>query len=65
MTKWIERYRQQAEERYQRLDAVLAALNEDETPTTEEGTRIMSTTTTTADGTTTIEADRGHARDHG
>ena len=24
MTKWIERYRQQAEERYQRLDAVLA-----------------------------------------
>jgi DNA-binding transcriptional ArsR family regulator len=26
MTKWIERYRQQAEERHQRLDAVLAAL---------------------------------------
>jgi DNA-binding transcriptional ArsR family regulator len=30
MTKWIERYRQQAEERYQRLDAVLAAMNEAE-----------------------------------
>jgi DNA-binding transcriptional ArsR family regulator len=28
MTKWIERYRQQAEERYRRLDAVLAATDE-------------------------------------
>ena len=27
MTKWIERYRQEAEERYSRLDAVLAAMN--------------------------------------
>jgi DNA-binding transcriptional ArsR family regulator len=27
MTKWIERYRQQAEERFQRLDAVLAEMN--------------------------------------
>ena len=26
MTKWIERYRRQAEERYRRLDAVLAAM---------------------------------------
>ena len=26
MTKWIERYRQRAEERFQRLDAVLAEL---------------------------------------
>jgi len=26
MTKWIERYRRQAEERYQRLDAVLAQM---------------------------------------
>src|ERR687889_2847748 len=31
MTKWIERYRRQAEQRYRRLDAVLAAMNEDET----------------------------------
>nr|WP_275901976.1 metalloregulator ArsR/SmtB family transcription factor [Brevibacterium zhoupengii] len=30
MTKWIERYRQQAEERYQRLDAVLDEMNADE-----------------------------------
>ena len=28
MTKWIERYRRQAEERYSRLDAVLATMNE-------------------------------------
>lgn len=27
MTKWIERYRQQAEERYQRLDAVLETMD--------------------------------------
>jgi len=27
MTKWIERYRREAEERYQRLDAVLAAMD--------------------------------------
>jgi DNA-binding transcriptional ArsR family regulator len=31
MAKWIERYRRQAEERYRRLDAVLAQLNEAET----------------------------------
>lgn len=28
MTKWIERYRQQAEARYQRLDAVLANMQD-------------------------------------
>ena len=28
MTAWIERYRQRAEQRYQRLDAVLAQMNE-------------------------------------
>jgi DNA-binding transcriptional ArsR family regulator len=36
MTKWIERYRQQAEERYARLDEVLAELDgPTATPTTE------------------------------
>jgi DNA-binding transcriptional ArsR family regulator len=30
MTKWIERYRQRAEARYQRLDAVLADMEDDE-----------------------------------
>jgi DNA-binding transcriptional ArsR family regulator len=33
MTKWIERYRQQAQERYERLDAVLAEMQDDEHPT--------------------------------
>ena len=41
MTKWIERYRQRAEARYRRLEAVLAELAEEEAgrrPTREEGT---------------------------
>jgi DNA-binding transcriptional ArsR family regulator len=38
MTKWIERYRQRAEERYQRLDAVLAELGDEQTTTSMEGT---------------------------
>ena len=33
MTKWIERYRRQAEERYQRLDAVLARMADQADPT--------------------------------
>jgi hypothetical protein len=37
MTKWIERYRRQAEERFRRLDAVLAELNEQDEPD-KEGT---------------------------
>lgn len=43
MTKWIERYRQQAEERFRRLDAVL-----------EEMVAADAT-----DGTTTDRQDRG------
>ena len=34
MTKWIERYRRQAEERYRRLDDVLRAMPDDPSPTT-------------------------------
>lgn len=30
MTTWIERYRREAEQRYRRLDAVLAAMDDDE-----------------------------------
>jgi DNA-binding transcriptional ArsR family regulator len=30
MTKWIERYRRQAQERFRRLDAVLAAMDDDQ-----------------------------------
>src|SRR2546423_9134610 len=32
MTKWIERYRRQAEERYRRLDAVLRSMPDDFDP---------------------------------
>jgi DNA-binding transcriptional ArsR family regulator len=32
MTKWIERYRAQAQQRYERLDAVLAEMRDDEQP---------------------------------
>jgi DNA-binding transcriptional ArsR family regulator len=35
MTAWIERYRRQAEERYSRLDAVLAELDDAETTTNQ------------------------------
>ena len=38
MTKWIERYRQRAEERYQRLDALLAERDEEHTDTPMKGT---------------------------
>ena len=34
MTKWIERYRRQAEERFRRLDDLLARLDEQQAPTT-------------------------------
>jgi DNA-binding transcriptional ArsR family regulator len=37
MTAWIERYRRKAEERYQRLDAVLAAMDRPEDGQTDEG----------------------------
>jgi len=39
MTAWIERYRRQAEERYRRLDAVLAEMTETDsgTDTAQEG----------------------------
>lgn len=33
MTKWLERYRRQAEERFRRLDAVLAAMDDQDTDT--------------------------------
>jgi len=32
MTRWIDRYRRQAEERYQRLDALLQTLPDEATP---------------------------------
>jgi DNA-binding transcriptional ArsR family regulator len=37
MTAWIERYRRQAEERFRRLDAVLAAIDDESEPTINKG----------------------------
>ena len=37
MTKWIERYRREAERRYQRLDAVLAEMQAIESPHDQTG----------------------------
>ena len=37
MTKWIERYRQRAEERFGRLDAVLADLKDEQSENPMEG----------------------------
>ncbi|MGH3912621.1 MAG: ArsR/SmtB family transcription factor [Pseudonocardiaceae bacterium] len=37
MTKWIERYRRQAEERFRRLDAVLAAIDDDQETPNQQG----------------------------
>lgn len=36
MTKWIERYRRQAQERYERLDAVLAEMQAGEDPAAQK-----------------------------
>ncbi len=49
MTKWIERYRRQAEERYRRLDDVLADLPDDIDPMPP----VSRSTRTNPGGTTT------------
>jgi DNA-binding transcriptional ArsR family regulator len=43
MTKWIERYRQRAEERFSRLDDVLAELNNQTSETTKTDKPIEGT----------------------
>jgi len=40
MTKWIERYRREAEERYRRLDDVLAAMPDDVEPVPPARSRL-------------------------
>ena len=54
MTKWIERYRQQAEDRYQRLDAVLETMDTDEAaqaadPSATSAGELANGTTTSTD----------------
>ena len=46
MTKWIERYRREAEERYARLDALLARMDDEQGPTTSASTDTETTTDT-------------------
>lgn len=43
MTKWIERYRREAEERYSRLDAVLAEMNHRTEQDTQQDTHQEGT----------------------
>jgi DNA-binding transcriptional ArsR family regulator len=38
MTKWLERYRRQAEERFQRLDRLLEQMPDEPTPTPDQET---------------------------
>jgi DNA-binding transcriptional ArsR family regulator len=45
MTKWIERYQRQVEERYQRLDAVLDEMNADERSASEPARTTTRTST--------------------
>ena len=42
MTAWIERYRRQAEARYERLDALLAAMDDSDDPGTTDQERGRS-----------------------
>lgn len=44
MTKWLERYRRLAVERYQRLDEVLTTLDDDVEPMPPRNTKTKSTT---------------------
>jgi DNA-binding transcriptional ArsR family regulator len=54
MTKWIERYRRQAEERYRRLDDVLASMPDtaETTSTSHTSTNHINTATPTPDRST-------------
>jgi len=56
MTKWIERYRRQAEERYRRLDDVLAAMPDE--PHRPPVTATKATTATTATAARTATTSR-------
>jgi DNA-binding transcriptional ArsR family regulator len=59
MTRWIERYRQQAEERFQRLDAVLAAMPDEPAPAPAPASSVRTTHRRAASGGT---RRRGGAR---
>lgn len=57
MTKWIERYRRQAEQRYQRLDAVLEEMQDE-----QDAAHPTTTTDHAADDRGATSADIGQRR---
>ena len=63
MTKWIERYRQQAQERYDRLDAVLAEMHGDERPTTTTPRARSSVMSATEQPLPSLDRGRSHRAD--
>ena len=58
MTKWIERYRVQAEVRYQRLDTVLESMDSDEGTSNEGTSNTDSTAASAKESGTTDSAER-------
>ena len=52
MTKWIERYRRQAEERFDRLDVVLAEMRDERQPTDTTSKNPTTNRTTKTNPTT-------------
>jgi len=62
MTKWIERYRRQAEERYRRLDAVLLTMPDDVEPIPPTQTQPTQTRSTQTRSTQTRSTRTGESR---
>jgi DNA-binding transcriptional ArsR family regulator len=61
LTRWLERYRRQAEERYRRLDDVLRSMPDDDPVTTIAATRV-ATTEAISEGRTEEHTEGGGAR---
>ena len=59
MTKWIERYQRQAEERYARLDAVLAGMGGVSAGSTNEGTGVSAGSTNEGTGVSAGSTNEG------
>ncbi len=58
MTAWIERYRREAEERYARLDDVLASMPDEAVPTTSTTRTTRPTRTTSSKRRTATKTGR-------
>lgn len=62
MTSWIERYRRQAEERFGRLDALLAELADDDAHTGPATTSTSTSTDSDSDSDSSDDSD-SHGKD--